>query len=110
MSCQFQADVEDKERFDTTITVPYNLDDGNYVIQLMAFVANSPNAIYSCAKIAVFGGTSNMACAAPQSIPAASGCVVASAPGVGELPHYPIILSWKVGRNFFKKLFQVTKI
>jgi hypothetical protein len=34
-----------------------NLDD--YVIQLMAFVANSPNAIYSCAKIAVFGGTSN---------------------------------------------------
>eukprot|EP01135_Chromosphaera_perkinsii_P001787 Nk52_evm56s210 gene=Nk52_evmTU56s210 len=61
--CQWQASENDFERFDTTIAIPYNLDDGFYSLQWVALVGNGGTPYYSCAKLQVTGGNSAMSCA-----------------------------------------------
>ncbi|KAL2911447.1 hypothetical protein HK105_209098 [Polyrhizophydium stewartii] len=78
--CEFQASVDDTERYDTTITVPFNLADGDYVIQLAAFVGNTDSAIYSCSKITVSGGDPTLSCPAADQIPVPSNCTIALSP------------------------------
>eukprot|EP00842_Homolaphlyctis_polyrhiza_P001278 jgi/Hompol1/2150/HPOL_002048-RA len=77
--CFFQANVTDNEKFDTTITIPYNLANGDYVIQLAAFVGNSADAVYSCSKITVAGGNPLLNCPAAPTISIPT-CVTAAAP------------------------------
>ncbi|KAH9274362.1 hypothetical protein BASA83_003360 [Batrachochytrium salamandrivorans] len=82
--CSYQSNTTDNQRYDTTITVPYNLQNGDYVIQFTAFVGNSDTPIYSCSKITVAGGNPSLVCPAAPSI-AIPDCVVALAPDYNSL-------------------------
>ncbi|KAI8918728.1 hypothetical protein BC831DRAFT_419629 [Entophlyctis helioformis] len=82
--CLFQSAVNDTERYDTTITVPFNLANGDYIIQMAAFVSNSLSPIYSCSKITVSGGNPGLTCPRAPSI-AVPPCVVSFAPGADKL-------------------------
>ena len=48
--------VEDKERFDTTIGIPTNLEDGIYILQTAMLVGNGYAPYYSCGKLEITGG------------------------------------------------------
>ncbi|KAL5032157.1 hypothetical protein BDV3_000750 [Batrachochytrium dendrobatidis] len=82
--CQYQSNTTDNQRYDTTITVPYNLANGDYVIQFTAFVGNSDTPLYSCSKLTVAGGNPSLVCPAAASIDIPS-CVVALAPDFNSL-------------------------
>lgn len=82
--CQFQSQASDTERYDTTITVPYNLANGDYVIQMMAFAGNFRQAIYSCSKITVSGGNPNLNCPAAPKLNSPT-CHTASSSPVQDL-------------------------
>lgn len=69
--CEYQSDVEDVERYDTTISVPYNLKDGIYVLQWVSLVGNINGPYYSCAKLKVSGGNPSMNCESRDGIPTA---------------------------------------
>ena len=71
--CEFQSKSDDTERFDTTITVPYNID-GDYVLQMVAYVGVSLSPVYSCARIKVSKGDLSRSCSAPATIPTPSSC------------------------------------
>eukprot|EP00111_Clytia_hemisphaerica_P017591 TCONS_00052069-protein len=59
--CEYQADPEDVERFDTTIGIPTNLADGYYSLQVSMLVGNG--GVYnSCGKIKVTGGNPSYNC------------------------------------------------
>lgn len=60
--CEYQADVSDTERYDTTITVPTNLKDGVYILQFASLVGNIQQPYYSCAKLTVTGGNPSLKC------------------------------------------------
>ncbi|KAJ3326346.1 hypothetical protein HDV06_000222 [Boothiomyces sp. JEL0866] len=71
--CAFQSAVDDNERYDTSITIPYNLN-GQYVLQLAAYSGISSTPIYSCASLNVIGGNPTLTCDAPSSVPSVSSC------------------------------------
>jgi len=71
--CDFQSDPSDLERFDTTITVPYNVE-GLQFLQLEAYVGVSLSPVYSCSALNVVGGDSSLPCSAPAAIPVANTC------------------------------------
>eukprot|EP01135_Chromosphaera_perkinsii_P010575 Nk52_evm13s2171 gene=Nk52_evmTU13s2171 len=58
--CEWQSDVNDIHRFDTTIAIPYNLADGDYVLQWVALVGSIDFPYYSCARLSVSGGNPQM--------------------------------------------------
>jgi len=41
--CEYQASKDDKERYDTTVGIPYNLKPGFYVMQAMFLVGEDAN-------------------------------------------------------------------
>lgn len=61
--CEYQAYEEDASRFDTTVKIPHNLADGDYVLQIKSAMSSHPHFYYSCAKISITGGNPNMKCA-----------------------------------------------
>ncbi|KAJ3044987.1 hypothetical protein HDV00_012407 [Rhizophlyctis rosea] len=80
--CLWQSAESDDERYDTTITVPYNLADGRYVLQMVALPGNSPSPVYSCSLLSVTGGTPDLNCPAPSNIPEATDCLKAAGPSL----------------------------
>ncbi|XP_004342896.2 chitinase [Capsaspora owczarzaki ATCC 30864] len=69
-ACAYQSEIDDVERYDTTITIPTNLADGVYSLQWVGLVGNAGTPYYSCAKLKVTGGNPAMSCPAPATIPA----------------------------------------
>ena len=59
------------ERYDTTLTIPYNLKDGVHVLQWISLVGNIKEPYYSCVKLKVSGGNPNMNCDSSEPIPTA---------------------------------------
>ncbi|KAJ3269505.1 hypothetical protein HDV01_001351 [Terramyces sp. JEL0728] len=55
-------------KYDTTITVPYNLN-GAYTLQLVAYVGTSSTPIYSCSRLEIVGGTTNLVCPPDTAVP-----------------------------------------
>jgi len=60
--CEFQRDVTDVERFDTTITVPTNLSPGLYILQAAQLVGNARTPYFSCSLLDVSGGNPGLDC------------------------------------------------
>ncbi|KAJ3126301.1 hypothetical protein HK098_007684 [Nowakowskiella sp. JEL0407] len=60
--CSWQTESKDRERYDTTITIPYNLADGVYYLQWIALQSTDTSPTYSCAKLYVQGGTPSLNC------------------------------------------------
>lgn len=56
--CEYQTDLEDVNRYDTTIAIPTNLDDGLYVLQWKAVPGTRTSYYYSCAVLHIQGGSS----------------------------------------------------
>ncbi|KAJ3278869.1 hypothetical protein HK104_001960 [Borealophlyctis nickersoniae] len=83
--CQWQANETDTERYDTGITIPYNLADGSYVLQMVALAGNAAAPVYSCALLQVTGGDSGLTCLAPDNIPESQGCVTATGPSIDTI-------------------------
>ena len=71
--CFYQNTTSDNQKYDTTITVPTNLANGNYILQMMAVAGNSADAIYSCSKLTVLGGNPALKCSV-SSFPSSSDC------------------------------------
>ncbi|XP_028393958.1 uncharacterized protein LOC114518207 isoform X2 [Dendronephthya gigantea] len=69
--CEYQSERDDVERYDTTLTIPYNLKDGVYVLQWISLVGNIKEPYYSCVKLKVSGGNSNLNCHSNDPIPTA---------------------------------------
>ena len=57
--CEYQAYEEDNARFDTTVKIPHNLADGNYVLQIKSAMSSHPHFYYSCAKVKVRKNSAN---------------------------------------------------
>jgi len=51
--CEYQAYEEDNARFDTTVKIPHNLADGDYVLQIKSAMSSHPHFYYSCARVKV---------------------------------------------------------
>ncbi|KAJ3313948.1 hypothetical protein HDV04_001254 [Boothiomyces sp. JEL0838] len=62
--CEFYNSISDNERYDTTITVPYNLK-GSYTLQMVAYIGTSSSPIYSCSRLEILGGSTDLSC--PQT-------------------------------------------
>ena len=55
-------DISDKERYDTTIGIPTNLPEGNYILQTARLVGNDKSPYYSCARLHISGGKTHKNC------------------------------------------------
>eukprot|EP00111_Clytia_hemisphaerica_P001833 TCONS_00005146-protein len=60
--CDYQADDKDIHRFDTTIGIPTNLEDGDYVLQVTMLVGNTGTPYNSCGRLRISGGNPNFDC------------------------------------------------
>ncbi len=60
-SCEYQKDINDFNRFDTTITIPTNLADGLYTLQQKAWVTD---IYHTCAYLNITGGNTALSCPA----------------------------------------------
>ena len=58
----FFADESDRDRFDTTIGIPTNLPDGDYVLQITMLVGNTGSPYNSCGRIRITGGNTGFSC------------------------------------------------
>lgn len=58
----FILDKSDKDRYDTTIGIPTNLEDGLYVLQLAMLIGNIFQPYYSCGKLNITGGDPAFIC------------------------------------------------
>lgn len=67
--CQYQSDVLDNERYDTTITIPFNLADGIYILQYKAAIGIELKPYYNCAKLRVTGGDPSLDCTTDKAPP-----------------------------------------
>lgn len=56
------TDESDSDRFDTTIGIPTNLPDGDYVLQTTMLVGNTGTPYNSCGKIRITGGNPSFTC------------------------------------------------
>ena len=79
-----RIDNEDVERYDTTLTIPYNLKDGVYVLQWISLVGNIKEPYYSCVKLKVSGGNPNLNCDSSDPIPTAK-CHRSGGPPMGVI-------------------------
>ena len=59
----FFVDESDRDRFDTTIGIPTNLPDGDYVLQITMLVGNTGTPYNSCGRIRITGGNTAFSCA-----------------------------------------------
>lgn len=82
--CQWQNSVDDVERFDTSITIPYNLADGRYVLQWVGLVGNGQAPYYTCSLLEVSGGNPSLDCSGSNSITGYT-CRKAGGPEVGAI-------------------------
>ena len=82
--CEYQAELDDVERYDTTLTIPFNLRDGVYVLQWISLVGNIKEPYYSCVKLKVNGGNPSMNCDSNDPIPTAT-CVRSGGPAMGVI-------------------------
>ncbi|XP_066911719.1 uncharacterized protein [Clytia hemisphaerica] len=81
--CEYQAVPEDDERFDTTIGIPTNLEDGFYSLQVSMLVGNG--GVYnSCAKLKIFGGNPSFNCRSSKA-PVTYQCVKAAGPPFSKI-------------------------
>lgn len=60
--CEWQTTEADRERFDTTITIPTNLENGRYILQWVGIVGNAQSPYYSCAVLDIRGGNTGLTC------------------------------------------------
>lgn len=68
--CHFQQSTDDLERYDTSIAIPTNLEDGIYVLQWKALIGDEPLPYYSCSKLRIAGGHAvGQQCAPPPLNP-----------------------------------------
>ena len=58
----FLLDDKDFERYDTTIGIPTNLEDGYYVLMLAMLVGNGLSPYFSCGKLHITGGNPDFNC------------------------------------------------
>ena len=58
----FLTDNKDVERYDTTIGIPTNLEDGYYVLMLAMLVGNGQSPYFSCGKLHITGGNPDFNC------------------------------------------------
>lgn len=63
------ADVLENERYDTTITIPFNLADGIYILQYKAAIGIELKPYYNCAKLRVTGGDPSLDCTTDKAPP-----------------------------------------
>ncbi len=66
--CHYQENTDDIERYDTTIGIPINLEEGVYVLQWKALVGNDPTPYYSCSKLYIVGGDPKISNCTPPPI------------------------------------------
>lgn len=88
------TDKLDDERYDTTITIPFNLADGTYILQYKAALGVEAKNYYNCAKLKVTGGNPSMDCITKTAPPVRS-CRLGP-PGVG-LPVSTLTRDAKLG-------------
>jgi hypothetical protein len=74
-------ELDDVERYDTTLTIPYNLRDGVYVLQWISLCGNIKEPYYSCVKLKVSGGNPSMNCESSDPIPTAK-CLRSGGPAM----------------------------
>jgi len=82
--CQYQSDISDVERYDTTITVPTNLKDGVYILQFASLVGNIKDPYFSCAKLTITGGNPHMNCKSSKA-PVTYKCFRSGGPPMSKL-------------------------
>ena len=90
----FPTDKLDDERYDTTVTIPFNLADGIYILQYKAALGVESKNYYNCAKLRVTGGDPSMDCTTNTAPPVGS-CRLGP-PGVG-LPVSSLTKNAKLG-------------
>lgn len=56
--CEYQVKRDDIHRYDTTVAIPTNIDDGFYVLQWMGISSDNQNPAYSCSLLHIQGGSS----------------------------------------------------
>jgi len=80
--CQYQANANDAERYDTTIAIPTNLN-GDYVLQVAMLVGNG--GVYnSCAKLRITGGNTGFSCRSNKN-PVTYSCLKAAGPALSTI-------------------------
>ena len=67
-ACDYQSDVDDINRYDTTISIPTNLQNGIYFLQWNALVGNGAD-YYSCARLRISGGNPEQRCDSKYGMP-----------------------------------------
>jgi len=82
--CEYQTDPTDINRYDTGMTVPYNLKPGFYVLQTMMLQGNDGNPYKSCARLHVKQGDENLVCSG-QGFPRRTGCLEAGGGAVSKI-------------------------
>lgn len=66
--------LSDENRYDTTVGMPTNLPDGDYVLQWKAVVADSTTPVYSCALLRIEGGQPEQKCSTLLRMPLPTTC------------------------------------
>ncbi|XP_047130116.1 uncharacterized protein LOC124810020 isoform X1 [Hydra vulgaris] len=79
--CEFQSESNDCERYDTTIGIPTNLKDGDYVLQAAMLVGNSEAPYYSCARLKIIGGNPSFNCFSKED-PITYSCLKSNGPAL----------------------------
>lgn len=67
--CHYQSSEGDRERYDTSVGIPTNLEDGIYVLQWKALIGDDPLPFYSCSKLFITGGIPGPLCPSPLTPP-----------------------------------------
>lgn len=68
------SEANDEHRYDTTVGIPTNLPDGEYVLQWKAVVADSKLPAYSCALLRIKGGQPGQKCSGLLKMPLPNAC------------------------------------
>lgn len=55
------------ERFDTTVGIPTNLQDGTYILRTAMLVGNGYDVYYSCGKLHISGGNPSFNCKSDEA-------------------------------------------
>ena len=60
--CEYQKQANDTSRYDTTVEIPTNLPDGDYVLQWKGVAADNIKPSFSCALLHISGGKPEQNC------------------------------------------------
>lgn len=83
--CEYQASKDDKERYDTTVGIPYNLKPGFYVMQAMFLVGEDANPYMSCARIQIKDGDNTMGNCQHATFPKCDSCLQVGEAGLDTI-------------------------